>query len=78
METCSLYETIGLNEPCAGEPCAFWENGTCGIKQLATPIEGRPDIAAWLLDLRQTLEAQRPGFEPDFSEFHRSLSKGKE
>jgi hypothetical protein len=78
METCTLYETVGLREPCPGKLCAFWESGACVIKQLATPTEGRPDIAAWLLDLRQTLEAQRPGFEPDASAFHRSLSKGKE
>jgi|GEM_PF-3210227 hypothetical protein len=78
METCSLYETIGKNEPCPGEPCAFWETGACVITQLATPIEGRPDIAAWLLDLRHTLEEQRPRSTPDPSEFHRSLSKGKE
>jgi len=78
METCSLYEAIGRNEPCPGEQCAFWENGGCVITHLATPIEARPDIAAWLLDLRHTLEEQRPGFEPDLSAFHRSLAKGKE
>ena len=78
MENCTLYEGVGLRAPCPRELCAFWESGACVIKQLATPIEGRPDIAAWLLDLRQTLEAQRPGAEPDLSAFHRSLSKGKE
>lgn len=75
---CTVYEAVGLKEPCPGEACAFWENGACGLKQLAMPVEGRPDIAGWLLELRQTLEAQRPGSEPDLSAFHRSLSKGKE
>jgi hypothetical protein len=78
MENCTLYEGVGVREPCPGELCAFWESGACVIKQLVTPIDGRPDIAAWLLDLRQTLEAQRPGGGPDLSAFHRSLSKGKE
>lgn len=74
---CTLCEIVGLREACPGTGCAFWENGGCVVDQLATPVEGRPDIAAWLLDLRRNLESYA-ATPSDLSAFHRSLSKGKE
>jgi hypothetical protein len=75
-ETCKLYEIAGLRETCPRDGCAFWENGGCVVDQLGSPVEGRPDIAAWLLDVRRALEANAPA--ADLSAFHRSLAKGKE
>jgi hypothetical protein len=77
IPTCRLYDIVGMPEPCAREKCALWENETCAVEQLATPVVGRPDIAAWLLDLRMALESHAPAAD-DLSAFRRSLAKGKE
>ncbi len=74
---CTLYEIVGLRQACPGSGCALWDNGGCVVDQLATPVEGRPDIAAWLLDLRHNLESHAAP-PSDLSAFHRSLSNGKE
>jgi hypothetical protein len=48
-------------ERCPREACAFWEpggavvEGGCSIERLALDVR-RPDVASYLLDLRERLE----------------------
>lgn len=54
----------GRIEPCPRAACAFWEpggavvEGGCVIDRLALDVR-RPDLAVYLLDLREALD-QRP------------------
>jgi hypothetical protein len=48
----------GHAERCPGEECAFWEQG-CALTRIEYELEGRPDVAHLLLDLRRELEAGR-------------------
>jgi hypothetical protein len=41
---------------CPGDRCAFWDRG-CALARIEPELEGRPDVARLLLDLRRTLEA---------------------
>ena len=41
---------------CPGESCAFWEDG-CVLARVEEELEGRPEVAALLLELRRTLAA---------------------
>jgi len=43
---------------CPGEECAFWEHG-CALTRIEYELEGRPDVAGLLVDLRRELEAGR-------------------
>jgi hypothetical protein len=43
---------------CPGEECAFWERG-CVLSRIELELEGRPDVARLLLDLRGELESGR-------------------
>jgi hypothetical protein len=51
-------------EPCPRNLCAFWEPGgavveaACGLERLALDVR-RPDVAAYLLELREKLEQGR-------------------
>ena len=48
----------GHAERCPGEDCAFWERG-CVLTRIEYALDGRPDVAQVLLDLRRELEAGR-------------------
>ena len=48
----------GHAERCPGEACAFWERG-CVLARVESELDGRPEVAALLLDLRRELEAGR-------------------
>ncbi len=58
---CRLHVTLGRIEACPEEACAFWEpggvvlDGRCAFEQI--DIAGRPELAPFLLDLRNTLES---------------------
>ena len=41
---------------CPGERCAFWDDG-CVLSRIEEELDGRPDVAALLLDLRRKLGA---------------------
>jgi hypothetical protein len=43
---------------CPGAECAFWENG-CALARIETELDGRPEVARVLLDLRREIEAGR-------------------
>jgi hypothetical protein len=45
-------------ERCPGAACAFWERG-CVLSRIETELDGRPEVAQLLLDLRRELEAGR-------------------
>ncbi len=48
----------GHAERCPGVECAFWENG-CALMRVETELDGRPDVARLLLDLRHEIEQGR-------------------
>ncbi len=48
----------GHGERCPGEACAFWDRG-CVLARAESELEGRPELAALLLELRGRLEAGR-------------------
>ncbi len=48
----------GHGERCPGEDCAFWDRG-CVLARIEAELDGRPDVAQILLDLRRELEAGR-------------------
>lgn len=48
----------GHAERCPGEECAFWERG-CVLTRVEAELDGRPEVAKILLDLRRELEAGR-------------------
>lgn len=41
---------------CPGETCPFWDRG-CALARIETDLDGRPEVARLLLDLRGELEA---------------------
>lgn len=48
----------GHAERCPGEECAFWDRG-CALARIEGELDGRPEVAQILLDLRRELEAGR-------------------
>lgn len=43
---------------CPGEACPFWDRG-CAIARIEAVLDGRPEVARLLLDLRGELETGR-------------------
>jgi hypothetical protein len=66
--TCRIKLAVGDVEPCPEGACPFWEQGGaiveagCGLERLRIDV-GRPDLAAYLVDLRAALEAARDARE---------------
>lgn len=56
----------GHAQRCPGDECAFWEQG-CVLTRIEYELEGRPDVARLLVDLRRELEA---GSRLDVEEVH--------
>lgn len=48
----------GHAERCPGEECPFWERG-CVLARIEAELDGRPEVAQLLLDLRRELETGR-------------------
>ena len=48
----------GHAERCPGELCPFWERG-CALARIEYELEGRPDVARLLVDLRREIERGR-------------------
>jgi hypothetical protein len=48
----------GHAERCPGTECAFWDRG-CALARVEAELDGRPEVAQLLLDLRRELEADR-------------------
>jgi len=63
---------------CPGEECAFWQRG-CVLSRVEMELEGRPDVAALLVELRRELERGRDvSVSEALGLFHASLSAGRE
>lgn len=62
-QTCRLKSAIGFAEGCPGAGCPFWEpggavlEGRCAFEEL--DISGNPQLAGWLLQIRERLESAR-------------------
>jgi hypothetical protein len=61
----------GHAERCQGEECAFWEQG-CALARVEHQLEGRPDVAQLLVELRRELESGR---ELDLEEVHARFAR---
>ena len=44
---------------CTAEQCAFWDRG-CILARIETELEGRPEVARLLVDLRRSFEGATP------------------
>jgi hypothetical protein len=61
---CRIKLTLGDVEPCPEGACPFWEHGGaivdagCGLARLQVDVD-RPDLAAYLVDLRAALGEAR-------------------
>jgi hypothetical protein len=72
----------GKSEPCPQERCAFWEpegavlQGRCFIERLGVDVR-RPDLAAYLLETRGSLEQARhlAEAEREHLEFSRRIGR---
>ena len=63
---------------CPGEGCAFWESG-CVLSRIEADLDGRPEVAELLLELRRELDAGRTvAVEDAQALFHRRLAAGRE
>ncbi len=68
----------GHADRCPGEGCVFWESG-CVLSRIEADLDGRPEVAALLLDLRRELDAGRTvAVEDAQALFHRRLAAGRE
>jgi hypothetical protein len=61
---CRLHLALGRAVACPAQRCAFWEPGgavvpaACAVERL--DLHARPDLAEWLLSVRERLEATQP------------------
>lgn len=66
---CTLQSAVGQVEPCPGERCPFWDEGTppgCVVALVESELLERPHLARHLLELRADLDcARRDGEEED-------------
>ncbi|GIU93974.1 MAG: hypothetical protein KatS3mg012_0431 [Gaiellaceae bacterium] len=68
----------GHAQRCPGEECPFWERG-CVLARIEAELDGRPEVAKLLLDLRRELEAgKRVELEEARSRFAHILNEDEE
>lgn len=66
---CALHLATGRQEECPGPACALWENGGavvepgCVFERVRLELDARPDVARWLVGIRQGLENARTAEE---------------
>ena len=66
---CALHFAVGVREACPGAACAFWEDGgavvepACAFDRVRLEFHARPNVARWMLSLRQSLESARSAEE---------------
>jgi hypothetical protein len=74
---CRIKLTLGDVEPCPEGACPFWEGGgalideDCGLERRGIDLD-RPDLAAYLVELRARLEQARD--ESERAEARRALA----
>jgi hypothetical protein len=78
-KSCTIRSVAeGTSEPCPRDRCVFWETGTavtegrCLLERLGLEVN-RPDLAGYLLETRERLEAVRDLSEAE--EAHREFSR---
>ena len=76
-QTCRMKKSVGELEACPGPLCPFWEDDSCAFRNL--PLEGRPELAGFLLDLRGELERAREEEDVDAARhrFYERLNAGR-
>jgi len=72
LPSCPLLAAVDTAGRCRGAACSFWDGDCCLFQEL--DLRGRADVAAWLLDLRESLEAKRDVG----ASFRRRLAAGSE
>jgi hypothetical protein len=55
---CTLQAALGRFERCPGETCPLWDDGECLFED-SKPFLSRPHVAQHLLELRESLIADR-------------------
>lgn len=75
--TCRMKKRLGELEACPGVLCPFWEDGSCAFRNL--PLDGRPELARFLLGLRGELERARAEDDADAARhrFYERLNAGR-
>ena len=64
QKLCRLHLAVGRVEACPGGTCPFWDEGGaaleagCGLERLGIDVD-RPELAAYLFELRAELEQAR-------------------
>jgi hypothetical protein len=78
-KSCTIRFVVeGTSEACPRDRCVFWEPGTavtdgrCLLERLGLEVT-RPDLAEYLLETRERLEAARDVSEAE--EAHREFSR---
>ena len=72
-----MKESLGVIEACPGARCPFWEDGSCAFRNL--PVDDRPEVAKFLLGLRDELERARTEEDADVARhrFYERLNAGR-
>jgi hypothetical protein len=56
---CMLKAAVGEREACPDELCAFWAEDGCAITGLHADLGSTPDLAGYLLRIREALGGER-------------------
>jgi hypothetical protein len=82
MRLCRLEKSLGHEETCPEQGCPFWNAGVeerqgyCAFDR--ADLNGREDLAGWLLDLRRQLERDESVDRDEIrSGFYRRLNEGR-
>jgi hypothetical protein len=72
-----MKESLGVIEACPGARCPFWEDNRCAFRTL--PVDDRPEVAKFLLELRDELERARAEEDADAARhrFYERLNAGR-
>jgi hypothetical protein len=54
-QLCRIETALGRSTECPRAACAFWRDGACAVAGLRANLPGSPDLAEWLLRLRQEI-----------------------
>jgi hypothetical protein len=57
-DMCTLEQALGHAAPCPGASCAFWDDaaGACVFEGAMYELLARPEVSAYLTQLRHSLE----------------------
>ena len=58
QDLCDLQYSLGRIEPCPGDSCAFWGNGSWALASLRADLAENPDLARFMLGLRAQIEGE--------------------